>query len=195
MKLYLLSSLFLTASYLQNNAVFAQLSDGALQQPSVLSQSTSGDFTIDLSLAEGQHETVAATTFNTRLLGGTLPGPTIRVKKGEWLYVNFSNDLVAQPGSNTAPNEYNYPDSTNLHFHGGHVSGERPGDDTSLIIDAGTSYQYKVFFPQFHMGGTFVCSSVQACSYESDAPMCNAMVFYSIVPHQHFCIFLLIHKR
>ena len=51
------------------------------------------------------------------------------------------------------PNTFSYPDSTNLHFHGAHVSGEAPADDTSLIIDPGESYNYEVPFPETHMGG------------------------------------------
>jgi len=154
MKLYLLSSLFLTALlYLPNNAVFAQLNDGTLKQPNELKSSSAGDFKINLSLAEGRHNTNAVSDFRTRLLGGSLPGPTLRVKKGEMLYVNFENKLERQSGTSTS-GSHHHPDSTNLHFHGAHVSGERPADDTTLSIEPGGSYQYKVEFPSDHMGGT-----------------------------------------
>jgi len=156
MKSSILSLLYLSAFHLPIfSADEVGLSDGALTQPAVLS-SASGGLTIDLSMVEGAHDTVAATVFNTRLLGGSLPGPTVRVRSGEWLYVNFENDLVEQPGANVAGgnSDFNFPDSTNIHFHGPHVSGERPGDDTTLSIDPGESYQYEVFFPETHIGGT-----------------------------------------
>jgi len=152
MKFSILSLLSLSAFHLPIFSAAQGLSDGPLTQPVVLS-SVTPNLEIDLSLAEGQHSTVAATTFNTRLLGGSLPGPTLRIRRGEWLYVNFENDLVEQPGTNTRQGEFAWPDSTNLHFHGPHISGERPGDDTTLVIDPGESFRFEVFVPEDHMGG------------------------------------------
>jgi len=122
--------------------------DGPLKQPPTLT-----DLEIDLSLAKGEHSTVAAKKFSTRLLGGSLPGPTIRVKKGDTLTVNFSNDLEKQSGTNKKDNTFSYPDHANLHFHGAHISGERPGDDTTLDIGPGESYKYTINFPEYHSGG------------------------------------------
>jgi len=152
MKFSSLSCLYLSALHLPGIAV-AQLSDGPLTQPMELS-STGTNLEIDLTIAAGSHSSVVASTFETRLLNGSLPGPTVRVKRGEWLYVNFSNDLVAQSGTNTRENQFAFPDSSNLHFHGPHVSGERPGDDTTIVVDPGESYRYELFFPAFHIGGT-----------------------------------------
>jgi len=152
MKFRLLSSLCLTAFHLPGMAV-AQLTDGDLNEPKSFS-SKKGNLKIDLKMVEGQHTTVAASTFNTRMLGGTLPGPTIRVKPGQTLYVNFENTLEEQDGTSNAENNYAFPDSTNLHFHGPHVSSERPADDTTIIVDPGESFRYEVEFPSEHMGGT-----------------------------------------
>lgn len=133
--------------------VAANLTDGALKQPPVLS-SSNGMLDIDLSLVEGDHDTsVVASTFHTRLLGGTLPGPTLKIKRGEWLKINFKNELVEQTDTNTVMNQFSYPDSTNLHFHGAHVSGELPSDDVTFNIDPQESFQYETFFPDFHIGG------------------------------------------
>ena len=150
MKFVLSYFLCLSAFYVPD---FAVATDGPLQQPAELS-SNEPNLEIDLALSGGEHNTVAASAFTTRLLGGTLPGPTVRVKKGDWLYINFENNLEAQQNTNTDPNSFSYPDSTNLHFHGAHVSGDRPGDDTTIVVDPGESFRYEVFFPQFHMGGT-----------------------------------------
>jgi len=152
MKFSLLSSLCLSAFHLPGIAV-ADLTDGNLNQPLSYSQKN-GDLEFYLAMEEGQHTTVAASTFNTRLLGGTLPGPTIRVQPGQRLIVNFENTLVEQDGTSNAENNFAFPDSTNLHFHGPHVGSQRPGDDTTLIIDPGESFQYEVQFPSDHMGGT-----------------------------------------
>jgi FtsP/CotA-like multicopper oxidase with cupredoxin domain len=88
------------------------------------------------------------------MLGGTLPGPTVRAKRGGWLRVDFIDNLSEQSGTNTVNNDFSYPDETNLHFHGAHVSSESPADDTTIVVKPGGSFKYKVFFPSFHMGGT-----------------------------------------
>ena len=142
------------------------LSDGALSQPPSLS-SSGQVLEVDLEIARGSHSTVAATRFNTRFLGGSLPGPTMRVKPGQMVYVNFDNNLPPQSNPNTDPLDYAYPDSTNLHWHGAHVSGEAPGDDTSIIVDPGESYRYEVFFPQYHVGGKFAILKNSIRSFRS----------------------------
>jgi len=156
MKLNILSSLSLSAFLLPMSSV-AQ-TDGPLVQP--LSLSSDGQsLDIDLELARGVHNTNAARTFQTRFLGGSLPGPTIRVKRGQWLNINFENNLIQQPGANTAVNGFTQPDESNLHFHGAHVSGESPSDDTTIVVEPGDNFQYQTFFPEFHMGGTYTLMS------------------------------------
>ena len=163
--------LVLTCCLLGNYYTIAE-TDGPLKFPKVLSNPEGKDLRISLSLQEADHQTYAATVFHTRLLDGTLPGPTLRVKKGDTLYVDFKNELTYQEGTVEEPNTFSYPDSTNLHFHGAHVSGEAPADDTSLIIDPGESYNYEVPFPETHMGGKknddiyvgLVCSRIHAAT-------------------------------
>jgi len=174
MRLSFLSS-YLCLSTLVLPSLGENLSDGALNQSPTLTQvitdgplkqsdnlyptrrrlASGSNVEIDLALEAGNHTTVAATKFQTRMLGGSLPGPTIRVRKGDCLVVNFYNKLEEQPGTNDVRNEFSFPDSANLHFHGTHVSGERPADDSTLIIDAGESYRYEICFPDFHLGGIF----------------------------------------
>jgi len=174
MRLGFLSS-YLCLSTLVLPSLAEDLSDGALNQPPTLTQvitdgalkepgvlyptrrrlASGPNVEIDLALEAGNHTTVAANVFQTRMLGGSLPGPTIRVRKGDCLVVNFYNKLEEQPGTNDVINEFSFPDSANLHFHGTHVSGERPADDSTLIIDAGESYRYEICFPDFHLGGIF----------------------------------------
>jgi len=135
------------------------ITDGAMKQPVSLFSNQPGRnlaataIEIDLSLDIAFHATVAADFFRTRLLGGSLPGPTLRVRRGDTVFLNFKNNLVEQPGTNTIMNDFSFPDSTNLHFHGAHVSGVRPADDTTLIIDPGESFRYEIAFPEDHMGG------------------------------------------
>ena len=54
---------------------------------------------------------------------GTIPGPTLRVKPGDVLRIRLINDLPPNPDPTpvdmTLPHHFN---TTNFHFHGGHVS-------------------------------------------------------------------------
>jgi len=95
--------------------------------------------------------------FKTRALGGSVPGPTVRVSAGDTLEVTFRNRLTRQDSaliSSQAKNTYSFPDTANLHFHGGHVSSVLPADDTTLEIGPGEEYNYVVHFPDEHAPGT-----------------------------------------
>jgi len=92
---------------------------------------------------------------NTRLFNGTLPGPTLRVSPNDTLRILFKNELDFQSDAvNSGSNTLSYPDHSNLHFHGGHVSGELPSDDIRLKVSPQDEYQYETKFPANHMGGT-----------------------------------------
>lgn len=45
--------------------------------------------------------------------------------------------------------------TTNLHYHGMHVSPEGNGDDVFLTVEPGQRYQYEIEVPQDHPGGLF----------------------------------------
>ena len=122
-----------------------------LVQPASVS-SSGGLLDITLTLEYGEHDSGAAVLY-TRLFNGTLPGPTLKVKAGDTMRIFFKNELEEQPTQNTNENEYGHPDDTNLHFHGGHVSGELPSDDVTMSVYPGTSYQYETLFPDTHMPG------------------------------------------
>lgn len=94
--------------------------------------------------------------FLTRALGGSFPGPTIKVSAGKTLRIRFHNKLEAQEGSvQNSDNDIDDPDTANLHFHGGHVSSESPGDDISHIrVQPGQSFLYELPIPSEHAPGT-----------------------------------------
>lgn len=95
------------------------------------------------------------TLTNTRLLNGMIPGPTLRLQAGDTMRILFQNDLELQEDAvQDADNDYTNPDHSNLHFHGGHVSGELPSDDIRMKVAPGESYQYETVFPDNHMSGT-----------------------------------------
>ena len=124
-----------------------------LIQPTFV-ESVDGVLDTTLTIEYATHGTAIHTMTNTRLLNGTMPGPTLKLKAGDTLRVKFQNNLIQQATRNTVENEFSYPDTSNLHFHGAHVSGELPSDDVTLRVDPGQEYQYVTDFPDVHMPGT-----------------------------------------
>ena len=122
--------------------------------PTEITHDGSGLLDIELTIEYGDHTSAVYSMTNTRLLGGTLPGPTLKVKAGDEMRILFKNELTEQANRNTGHNEYGLPDTSNLHFHGAHVSGELPSDDVVLQVGPGEEYQYITHFPANHMPGT-----------------------------------------
>mmetsp|Transcript_30133 Transcript_30133/g.33761 ORF Transcript_30133/g.33761 Transcript_30133/m.33761 type:complete len:829 (+) Transcript_30133:134-2620(+) len=113
-----------------------------------------------LTLKKSTHET-DTTKIQSRLFNGKLPGPTIKIKPGETLKVQFKNELTLQDGTvscyaddGTVTNEYCEPDHTNLHYHGYVGSGEKPSDDVEMRIAPESQYSYMSYFKKDHMPGT-----------------------------------------
>jgi hypothetical protein len=130
------------------------LSDGELTFPEEM-HAGDGRFVVTLDYAN--HTTVAVEKFTTRLFGGSMPGKTVIVKPGEVLEITFINNLVLQPNSvqgDEKNNTFGIPDTSNLHFHGGHISGEEPSDDIYIHVEpGGNEYPYTSEFPDDHMPG------------------------------------------
>jgi len=114
-----------------------------------------------------------STKFMTRALGGSVPGPTLMVSPGTTMRVIFKNKLTYQPESFSSRkvvevdgenvftteldlrrlNKFNDPDIANLHFHGLHVSGVLPSDDTTLEVLPQEEYEYVIDIPAHHEPG------------------------------------------
>jgi FtsP/CotA-like multicopper oxidase with cupredoxin domain len=75
-----------------------------------------------------------------RTYEGMCPGPTLVVRPGDFLVIDFVNEL-AEP--------------TNLHLHGLHVSPLTPGDNPLLHIEPGQRFRYEYTIPRDHPGGTY----------------------------------------
>ncbi|HEU5254253.1 MAG TPA: multicopper oxidase family protein [Solirubrobacterales bacterium] len=76
-----------------------------------------------------------------RSYNGQLVGPTLVIQPGETFALSVVNQLS---------------ESTNLHFHGFHVSPKQPSDEVvHLEIKPGKSYKYEVKVPPNHDQGSF----------------------------------------
>lgn len=67
------------------------------------------------------------TTVNTllRRYAGAFPAPTLRVKAGDTIKIRLINRLPPSPGNSSSLSFLNHQNSTNLHFHGLHVSPKK----------------------------------------------------------------------
>jgi FtsP/CotA-like multicopper oxidase with cupredoxin domain len=81
----------------------------------------------------------AGTEAELMTYNGTYPGPTLRVKEGDLVRINFKNDL-------------NEP--TNLHFHGLHTSPQDPGDNPLRVVKPGETALYEFSIPK-NSAGTY----------------------------------------
>jgi FtsP/CotA-like multicopper oxidase with cupredoxin domain len=72
---------------------------------------------------------------------GLLPGPTLRMRPGDRLQINFTNHLGG--------------DETNLHVHGFHVSPQGNGDNVFLHLENGQTFDYEYHLPDNHPAGVY----------------------------------------
>lgn len=79
-------------------------------------------------------------TANLYTYNGSIPGPTLRVKRGDRLKVNYKNSL---PVTNTLNLLGHERDATNLHTHGFHVSPMGNSDNVMLSFKPGQNFVYE----------------------------------------------------
>ncbi|CAM9957915.1 unnamed protein product, partial [Laminaria digitata] len=91
----------------------------------------------------------------TRGFNGQIPGPTMRMEACQTYQLTVTNALEGpNPGGNW--NTMKDPNTTNVHTHGLHMSGESPADDVLYVkITPGESHTYEYTIPCDHAGGTF----------------------------------------
>jgi FtsP/CotA-like multicopper oxidase with cupredoxin domain len=133
-------------------AAVAQNVGDDLKQPTIF-ESENGLLDIILTLEYADHATAAHSFTDTRLFNGTFPGPMLKVKAGDKMKILFKNQLVDQ-GHEYEENTFSHPDTSNLHFHGAHVSGKLPSDDVTYNVEPQDEFQYETDFPFDHMPGT-----------------------------------------
>jgi len=100
-----------------------------------------------------------AIEIRTRGYNGEIPGPTMTLKRGEYYEVILQNTLEnpTQIGFNDdfQFNSFRYPNFTNIHLHGLHIS-PLPGSDYPFeVVSPIHSFRYLFHVPEDHMGGTF----------------------------------------
>lgn len=125
--------------------------------PQVRSQNGLLNYTLVVDIGD---VTVDWLTVKTRLYNNMFPGPTFRLKPGDKFNLLLMNNLTEpNPGvEHTDPYSEasrRFPNTTNMHTHGLHISPHPPQDDTLLSIEPQGEYQYRYEILQEHNPGTF----------------------------------------
>ncbi|WP_420126938.1 multicopper oxidase family protein [Longimicrobium sp.] len=104
---------------------------------------------------------------DTSIVG--FPGPTFRIWQGDSVHIKLINSLPPDtlpgaceaypasqpPGSvDRMINCFHGPNSTNIHYHGFHVSPQEPADAVLMQIAPGDSFQYSFRVPANQAAGT-----------------------------------------
>ena len=85
-----------------------------------------------------------------------IPGPTLRLRRGDVLRIRIVNDLP--PNRDPMPANIDQPhhlNTTNLHFHGSHVSPSGISDNVMRRMEPGESYDVEIAIPADHTAGTY----------------------------------------
>ncbi|WP_417837618.1 multicopper oxidase family protein [Thalassospira tepidiphila] len=92
-----------------------------------------------------------------RIFNASIPGPTIRMKPGDTLELAFENRMPPNKdaGEDVVTNVPNRFNTTNVHYHGFHVSPRGNSDNVYLQIEPGQSFNYVVKLPVDHPAGNY----------------------------------------
>jgi len=91
-----------------------------------------------------------------RTYEGTIPGPTLRLRRGDILRIRLVNDLP--PNRDPMPANIDQPhhlNTTNLHLHGSHVSPSGIADNVMRSMEPGQSDDIEIAIPADHTAGTY----------------------------------------
>nr|AYM53687.1 multicopper oxidase type 3 [Cystobacter fuscus] len=124
------------------------------------------DLFVNLELAYATHQIPRVTqdgvgtewdAVKLRSYNGALGGPLVEAYPGDTLNFTLVNNLPAEPVTDeeppvTEPHGFN---TSNLHFHGLHVSPAGNADNVMLEISPGNHFHYEVKIPLDHPAGTY----------------------------------------
>ena len=141
---------------------YSPLPDETFVEPAAL-VSVDGQLDVTLTLAYAD-TTLAGKAVKLRSMNGSIPAPTLRVNAGDRLRINVINRLPPNPPAVPHPAHLRYPNSTNLHTHGLHVTpglvsagvyGDYVMDDPALGIQPGQSRQHQYDIGADHPPGAY----------------------------------------
>jgi FtsP/CotA-like multicopper oxidase with cupredoxin domain len=124
--------------------------DETFVEPATLT-SVNGELDVSLVLAYIE-TTLNGKPVKLRSMFNSIPAPTLRVDVGDRLRIRLVNQLPPNPPSSELAQHLRYPNSTNLHMHGLHVTpglvsagvyGDYVMDDPQLGVEPGQTRQHE----------------------------------------------------
>lgn len=143
-----------------NGSTWPPLPDETFVEPATLT-STNGQLDVTLTLAYVD-TTLDGKPVKLRSMNGSIPAPTLRVNVGDRLRVRVVNQLPPNPPAGEPMRHLRYPNSTNLHMHGIHVTpgmvsagvyGDFVMDDPELGIQPGQTRRHEYAISLDHPPG------------------------------------------
>ena len=122
-------------------------------EPEVRS-STQGELSTTLRM-QYAYKDIGGYRLYVRTYEGTVPGPTLRLKRGDVLRIKLINDMP--PNRDPGPIDHSLPhqfNNTNFHSHGLHVSPGGISDNVMRMMETGESYDIEIAIPSDHIPGT-----------------------------------------
>jgi len=133
-----------------DDASYRPLPEETFVEPATLT-SVNGELDVTLALAYLE-TTLNGKAVRLRSMYNSIPAPTLRVNAGDRLRIKVINQLPPNPRSSEPARHLRYPNSTNLHTHGLHVTpglvsagvyGDYVMDDPQLGIQPGQTRQHE----------------------------------------------------
>ena len=131
-------------------------------EPTAL-ESVNGELHVTLQLAYVSR-VLNGKAVTLRAMNASIPAPTLRVKTGDTLRIEVVNRLPPNPPSEEPARHLRYPNSTNLHTHGLHVSpglvapevyGDYVMDDPQLGVQPGQTRRHEYRIRADHPPGAY----------------------------------------
>jgi FtsP/CotA-like multicopper oxidase with cupredoxin domain/peroxiredoxin len=131
----------------------AQNSEARFVEPETL-RSENGVLRVTLEVRYGEHR-IGDDPVKLRGFNGQLVGPTLRVNPGDKLCITLKNSLAGERWQPHMMNTIHSFNTTNLHFHGLHVSPNGISDNVLIQVGPSETQEYVVEIPKDHTTGTY----------------------------------------
>jgi FtsP/CotA-like multicopper oxidase with cupredoxin domain len=130
--------------------------DGDLPEPHII-RSIAGILSTDIVCATSPTTIAGRRVREPVTYNGSFPAPSLSVRPGDMIDISFTNRIVfdqaeEESGYGRPPRESR---TTNLHYHGMHVSPIGTADNMLVMVPSNGSYRYMVQVPLNHPAGLF----------------------------------------
>lgn len=132
----------------------ARESKAGFEEPKVLTPNKKGVLKVDLE-AGYAHNHIGKDPVYLRSFNGKLVGPTLKLKPGNKLRLTLRNTMPGERWEPHMMNKLNSFNTTNVHYHGLHVSPDGISDNVLIQVGPHETQEYELDIPADHTPGTY----------------------------------------